>query len=173
MAMKPKILFYLVLALGGGLWIAFISSARFSNWLFERQQNPDRPAVIYAAAEGTWAKKLKTPWVNTKVVLYRSNGQIVQLNAKQAVYTVWSTKGSTNESKGFDYPVAAFIDPATGNVWIGGVIARDVETNNETMVLDESYVDYLATTNFFIENDSEILVTDNEIYDGTFQWGES
>ena len=60
MAMKPKIFFYLVLVFGGGLWIAFISSARFSNWLLERQQNPDRPAVIYTAAEGTWAKKLKT-----------------------------------------------------------------------------------------------------------------
>ena len=173
MAMKPKISFYLVLVFGGGLWIAFISSARFSNWLLERQQNPDRPAVIYTAAEGTWAKKLKTPWANTKVVLYRSNGQIVQLNAKQAVYTVWSTKGSTNQSKGFDCPVAVFIDPATKKVWAGEVDAGEVETNVYQNTDDTVSTNYLIYTNLYFETASGIFRGDNVINDGTFDWDES
>ena len=100
-----------------------------------------------------------------KVVLYRANGQVVQLNAKAAVYTIWSAKNPAGRQKGFDFPMAAFIDPATRNVWIGGVNTGQVETNGGS--------GDLTYTNLYVETDSQIIRADNVMYDGIFNWNES
>jgi hypothetical protein len=35
--MKPKLIFYLALALLGGLWIALVTNGRFEDWLLEKE----------------------------------------------------------------------------------------------------------------------------------------
>ena len=177
--MKPKLLLCLTLVLIGAAWVAFISSDRFSNWLLERKQYPDFQEVSRSNdTSGTWAKKLKTPWTDTKVVLYRSTGEIVQLAAKTAVYSVWSTRASTNQHKPFDAPVAALIDPVTGNAWVGRVDTGEIETNEFTHANGSISTNFLIYTNLFIETGSEIVRGDNiidggEFFDGSFTWDES
>lgn len=169
--MKSKLLLYLALVLSVGLWIWFNSHEQMTRW-FKRELNRN-PTVVRIIPEGTWSKKLKLPWADTKIVLYRTSGEVVLIDAKKAVYTVWSTKVSTNQPQGIDYPVVAFIDPATQNVWIGAVNSGDVETNE--FVADEHtiYTNYLTYTNFYIENDSEILSGSSVLADGTFDGCES
>ena len=173
--MKPKIIFYLALALIGGLWILVLTNGRFTNWLLERRQNPNIPDVIRTAGEtGTVAKKLKIPWTDSKVVLHRASGEVVQLDAKSAIYAVWSTKASTNQHKPFDVPVTAFIDPATKKTWAGWVAAGDeIETNEYENADNTVSTNYLVNSNLFIEAGSQIIRGDNVIWDGTFEWDES
>jgi hypothetical protein len=172
--MKPKIIFYLAFTLIGGLWILVITNGRFTNWLLERRQNPNIPDVIRTSdAAGPAAKKLKIPWTDSKVVLYRASGEVVQLDAKSAVYAVWSTKPSTNQHKPFDVPVTAFIDPATKKTWVGWVAAGEIETNEYENADNTVSTNYLVYTDLFIETGSEIIRGDNVIWDGTFDWDES
>jgi hypothetical protein len=150
--MKPKLILCLALVLSGGLFGC---------------SRTDRlhVAISRTTAEGTWLKALKTPWADTKVVLYRATGGVVQLDAKKAVYSVWSTKNPTNQSKAFDFPMTAFVDPATGKVWIGEVNASQVETNEGIGILTYS--------NLYVETESEIIRADNVMTDGVFDWAES
>ncbi len=150
--MKPKLVLWLAFVLSGGLCGCPIAPSQAQ-------------AATRTTAEGTWAKTLKTPWTDTKVVLYRADGQVVQLDAKEAVYTVWSTKNPENQHKPFDFPMAAFIDPATRNVWIGGVNTGQVETNEG--------IGNLTYTNLFVETHSQIVRADNVMYDGIIDWDES
>ncbi|HSY17119.1 MAG TPA: hypothetical protein VK815_02240 [Candidatus Acidoferrales bacterium] len=168
--MKHKPIFVLAFA-GFGLWLVFAPSAGLRNWLLDRTLNPARATIAHTdasdAAGMTWSKRLKSPWTDTKVVLYRANGEVVQLDAKAAVYTVCSTKPLTNpmnQHKPFDIPVAAFIDPVTKAVWFGEVDAGqpvDDESNGPVY------------TNLFIETGREIIRASNLMYDGIFNWDES
>jgi hypothetical protein len=170
-AMKPRLILYLALIVSGSVWIAIVTNARFPGWLFELKQQHNQPAVFRTNAEGRWTKKLKTPWKDTKVALYRPTGEVVELDAKKAVYTVWPIKTPPTQGKGFDFPVVAFIDPATQNIEIGWLGSGNVETNEFN---GESGVHafYLTDTNLFIETGSEIFNGDTEINDGTFSWTE-
>lgn len=163
--MKIKLIFYLVLAATAGCWIVFFSSGRLANWLDERQQRQHEPAVVKMPPEGIWAKKLKAPWTDTKVVLYRASGEVVQLAARKAVYTTWSIKDPAHKGKAFDVTVIAFLDPATGHAWVGEVDTGEAETN-----YDFGNVTY---TNIFFENGSEILRGGNVLVDGAFTCAES
>jgi hypothetical protein len=117
--------------------------------------------------------KLKTPWTNSKVVLYRASGEVIQLDAKSAVYAAWSTKASTNAHKPIDIPVTAFIDPTTRKVWAGWVDAGEVETNEFENDDNTVSKNFLIFTNLYFETVSGIFRGDNVIWDGTFSWGES
>jgi hypothetical protein len=171
--MKPKLILGLALVVVGSWWIVFFASGKLTNWLYDRQQRQNEPTVTRIRPEGLWAKKLKTPWTDTKIVLYRATGEVIQLNAKQAVYTVWSIKNPAKKGKEFDCPVTTFIDPETRNVWIGGVDTGQVETNEYENAHHIVSTNYLVYTNFFIENDSEILRGDSTLVDGTFACDES
>lgn len=163
--MKPKLIFYLVLIVGGACWIVFFSSGGLANWLYERQQRQREPDVVKMTPEGVWAKKLKVPWTNTEVVLHRDSGQTMRLDARKAVYMTWSIKDPAHKGKAFDRPVMAFMDPATRAVWIGGVDTGEIDTNE--------YFSSVAYTNIFFENGSEILRGDNILTDGAFSCDES
>jgi len=171
--MKPKLIFYLALVLFGGLWIIFISSAKFSNWALERKRNPNNQTVVNWAADWMWAKSPKTPRIDTKVVLYRANGQTVQLDAKAAVYSVFFKMNLTNQSKPLNYPVVAFIDPATRNVWIGLVNTSAVQKINFINDAGVELTNYYTETNLYFETDSKIFVGDNVLCSGSFGCCES
>lgn len=176
--MKPRIIFYLTFALIAVLWISVLVDGRLVSWLLDRRQNPSWPDVTRISdansdVKGTWAKKLKAPWTDSKVVLYRASGEVVQLDAKSAIYAVWSTKASTNQHKPFDIPVTAFIDPATRKVWAGWVDSGEVETNEYENADNTVSTNYLVHTNLYFETDSGIFRGDVVIWDGTFDWGES
>ena len=153
--MKPRIIFYLTFALIAVLWISVLVDGRLVSWLLDRRQNPSWPDVTRISdansdVKGTWAKKLKAPWTDSKVVLYRASGEVVQLDAKSAIYAVWSTKASTNQHKPFDIPVTAFIDPATRKVWAGWVDSGEVETNEYENADNTVSTNYLVHTNLFL-----------------------
>lgn len=131
----------------------------------KQQQRQHEPAVVNITPEGVWAKKLKVPWANTKVVLHRASGETVQLDAQKAVYSTWSIKDPARKGKAFDRPVIAFMDPATRNVWIGGVDTGEINTNE--------YFTRVAYTNIFFENRSEILRGNNVLLDGSWACDES
>jgi hypothetical protein len=105
--------------------------------------------------------------------LYRATGEVLPLDAKSAIYTVWSTVNPTNQHKVFDIPVTAFTDPATRKVWIGWVNSGDVETNEYENDDHTVSTNYLTYTNLYFETDSEIFKGDNVMNDGTFNWDES
>ena len=107
------------------------------------------------------------------MVLYQATGEIVQLDAKKAVYTVWSIKNPAHAGKEFDVPMIAFIDSKTGNAWVGGMDALAIETNE--FINDDHTVstNYLVYTNLFFENDSQILMGGSQLSDGTFDCCES
>lgn len=118
-------------------------------------------------------KELKTPWTDTKIVLYRASGEVVALDAKSAIYAVGSTKVSTNQHKPFEVPAIAFIDPATRDVWIGWGRDGNVETNVFAKAGQTASTNYLTYTNLFIETGSEIINGDSLIHDERFEWQES
>jgi hypothetical protein len=173
--MKPKTIFYLAFALVGILWIVVITSTPFANWVNDRSQNLKWPdVVIYMPnTNGTYTTKLKAPWTNSTVVLYRASGEVVQLDAKSAVYMTRSTMPSTNVHKPFDIPVTVFIDPATRKVWAGWVAAGEGETNEYENDDHTTSTNYLIYTNLYFETASGIFRGDNVIWDGTFTWDES
>jgi len=148
--MKSKLLLCLALCLVAGL--AGCSSAH------------PRSTAERLAPAGIWAKHLKTSWTNTAVVLHRANGEVVPLDAKQAVYTVKSINPA-KPGKAFDRPVLAFMDPATRNVWIGGVDTGEVETND--------FLGLVTYTNIFFESSAGIFRGGNVLTDGTFDCDES
>ncbi len=106
--MKPKLIIYLALAIAGGCWVVFALSGGLANWVYDYQQKQKEPTVVKSTPEGTWTMKLKKPWMDTKIVLFRRSGEVVQLDAKKAVYTLWSPKDPAHNGKGFDYSVMAF-----------------------------------------------------------------
>ncbi|HEV2695948.1 MAG TPA: hypothetical protein VG347_23880 [Verrucomicrobiae bacterium] len=166
--MKRKLTFILALVISFCFWLVCSPGVGVKKWLLDRTLNPAKATMLRtdaSAAAGTWRKKLKTPWTDTKAVLYRSNGEVVQLDAKAAVYTVCSTKPLTNPTnlhKPFDIPVMAFIDPVTSNFWFGEAnMGQQVESNGPVY------------TNLFIETGSEIIRADNVMYDGIFDWDDS
>jgi hypothetical protein len=95
--MKPKFILCLALVLSGGLFGHFnIASADEAN-----------------AAQSYVTATVKTNWTDAKVTLYRTTGGTAQLDAKREVVTLcYGTY--TN-----DCDVLAFVDPETGNAWIG------------------------------------------------------
>jgi hypothetical protein len=102
--------------------------------------------------------------------LYRPSGEIVQIDARRAVYTVQSIKAP--RSKGFDSPVIAFIDPETASVWIGQD-TESVETNEFIADDHTLHTNYLTHTNLYVENGSEILSCGSVLVDGVFDGCES
>ena len=95
--MKPKLLLVLALVLSGGLVGCFnIASVNETN-----------------ATQSYVTASVKTNWTNAKVALYRTTGGKVQLDAKSELVTVCDGP-YTN-----DWEVLAFVDPETGNAWVG------------------------------------------------------
>jgi hypothetical protein len=171
--MKSRIIIYGILLLMGAAWIVIITNGRFIEWLREGRSNR---AAIYRGsnAQGTnWSTELKTPWTNSKVILYRESGDVVQLDAKSAVYSVVSTRVSTNRHEPFDVPVTVFIDPATGKAWAGWAATGEIETNEYANDDGSPATNYLTHTNLFFETDSGIFNGENMIRDGAFCWDES
>ena len=99
--MKPKLILCLALVLSGGL----IASADESN-----------APVSTNAAQSDVTARVKANWMDAKVTLYRAAGGAVQLDAKREVVTV-CYEPYTN-----DWDVLAFVDPETGNAWVGSGI---------------------------------------------------
>ncbi len=62
---------------------------------------------------------VKSGWKDTKVVLYRSAGGMVQLDAKEEVITQYSGLYNGHFLYTNDFVVNAFINPKTGNAWLG------------------------------------------------------
>lgn len=170
--MKPKLILILALVLFAGLWIVLITNGRFGDWLYKKSRGETKtPDVLRMPPDTNFLKTLKiqktlkTPWTDFKVSLLRADGQVVQLNAKKAVYTIHITKlPSGKPHKGFDVPVTAFIDPATGNVWIGQVNSGNVDTNE---------IPALVYTNFYFETGAGIFAGDSVMSDGMFDCDES
>ena len=170
--MKPKLIFYLALVLLGGLWIALVTNGRFEDWLLEKSRGETKtPDVLRDSPDTNFLKTLKiqktlkTPWTDFKVSLLRADGQVVQLDAKKAVYTIHITKIPNGKPhQGFDVPVTAFIDPATSNVWIGQVNSGNVDTNEIPAVVH---------TNFYFESSAGIFAGDSVMFDGMFDCDES
>lgn len=158
--MRPKHILYLALSVAGICWIGFVFSGRLADWFYDLQQQQHESSNVKMAPQGGWAKQLKVAWTNTKVVLYRASGESVQIDARKAVYSTWSIKDPAHKGKAFDRPVVAFMDPATRNVWIGGVDTGEMDTNE--------YFGSVAYTNIFFENGSEILRGDNVLVDGSW-----
>jgi hypothetical protein len=101
--MKPKLLLGLALVLSGGLVGLFnYASADETN-----APASTNTAQSYAAAT------VKSNWMDAKVILYRTTGGAVQLYAKREIVTV-RFGPYTN-----DVNVVAFVDPDTGNAWVG------------------------------------------------------
>ena len=170
--MKARLLVYIALVVVAAFWIAMLKNNHFTDWLYKKSQGEGKKDVFQFTPGGTnWVAVLKTPWTITTVVLYRPDGQVVQLNAQRAIYSFWSAK-SKNPNKHSDMPVIAFVDPVTRNAWIGAVNSGERETNeyNGGAGLE---IFYLANTNFFIETGSGIFEGDTEINDGSFTWLES
>jgi hypothetical protein len=145
--MKPKLIPCLALVLSCVLWVGCHPSVD--------------SGTVRQPAYGRWARQLKSSWTPAKIVLYRNSGEVVLLDAREAVYFVWSKTNSAGGRKGFDFPMMAFIDPATRNVWIGGV------DTNPSDPADGVY------TNYFMETDSKILRAGNNLVDGVFDCQES
>jgi hypothetical protein len=179
-AMKPKILFCLALVLIGAILVAFCRSDNLRQWLLMRDQekgakNQDGLAFLLPNHLGTQtqATKLKIPWTDTKVILYRATGERVELDAKAAVYTVWSTRNGTNLGKGYDYSMGAFIDPETRFAWVGWAGCGNVDTQEFARSDSPSSIIYLTNTNFYIQTDSAIVSGDAVLSDGAFHWSGS
>jgi len=170
--MKPKLIFYIALALLGGLWIALVTNGRFEGWLLEKSRGETKtPDALRDPPDTNFfktlkiQKTLKTPWTDFKVSLLRADGQVAQLDAKKAVYTIHITKIPNGKPhQGFDVPVTAFIDPATSNVWIGQVNPGNVDTNEIPAVVH---------TNFYFEAGAGIFAGDSVMFDGMFDCDES
>ena len=95
--MKPKLILCLALVLSGGLFGRFnIASADETN-----------------ASQSYVTATVKTNWTDAQVTLYQTTGGTVQLDAKREVVTVCYGP-YTN-----DWDVLAFVDPETGNAWVG------------------------------------------------------
>jgi hypothetical protein len=95
--MKTKLLLCLALVLSGGLFVC-------CNIAIANETNTARSYITAT---------VKTNWTDAKVTVYRTMGGAVQLDAKREVATV-SCGPYTN-----DVDVVAFIDPKTGNAWVG------------------------------------------------------
>ena len=174
--MKSRIIIYGALLLVGSAWIAILANGRFASWLLEKQPPTlDRPAVFRTTggAGTTWARGRETPWTDTKVILYRESGAVVQLDAKSTVYHVVSTKASTNAHKPFDVPVIAFVDPASGKAWADWSATGEVDTIEYENEDGTAATNYLIHTNLFFETEAGIFNGYNTIDDGAFSWGES
>ncbi|HET7625286.1 MAG TPA: hypothetical protein VFM25_08470 [Verrucomicrobiae bacterium] len=98
-----------------------------------------------------WNKTILTNWVDTKVRLYRTTGEVTQLNAKKAIYQIWTTNNWVGSYSSQNVGVVAFVDPQNGKAWIGS--ANDLD--------------------FFIEDDSEIFDLNRNLFSGTLSWRKS
>jgi hypothetical protein len=149
--MKPKIILSLALVLSGGL--------------FGCDKNAQIPDAVDAdvrplpkAVQGEiWNKTIKANWTDTKITLYRAMGEAVQLNAKKAIYHVWTTNNWAGNHSSADVGVVAFVDPQNGKVWLG-----NANTDKNFNVLD-----------FYVENDSDIFSVSRTLFGGTFSWHKS
>lgn len=176
--MKHRIFIYLALALAGGCWMVFALSGGLANWVYDYQQRQkelkEQPDGFKYTPPVVLAKKLKEPWTDTKVVLYRASGEVVQLDAKKAVYTIWLIKDPAHPGKRYDQSFIAFLDPSTKNVWVGDTYDVEIETNKYDKNEDHStIIYYLTDTNLFFETDSQILRSGSELVDGRFVCEES
>src|SRR5580692_11724282 len=136
--MKRKFIIGAVLILIGLLliWITCAPGNGFNAWWLERPFCIHRSVVIRMTPEGIWTRQLKSPWKDTRVALYRSSGDIIQLDAKEATYHVQAKINQKTNNAGFDMPMIAFVDPDTKNTWIGG------EDNGETDEFGNIYTNF-------------------------------
>ncbi len=106
--MNPKPLFCLAFVLSSGFF-GFSSIAGETNapiWT--------NTAQIYVAAT------VKTNWTDVKIVLYRTTGRALQLDAKHEVIAFRAG------SHAYDVDVIAFVDPETGNAWVGSSVNAQI-----------------------------------------------
>lgn len=101
--MKPKTILGLALVLSGGL-------CGYSR--VARAEETYAPVSTNAASSYV-TTILKTNWTDAAIALYRTKGSPIQLNAKREVVTLREGQ-YTN-----DIDVLAFVDPETGNAWVG------------------------------------------------------
>jgi hypothetical protein len=83
-----------------------------SGGLFARANETDA-LVSTSTTQIYFAATLKTNWTNKKITLYRTTGGAVRLEAKREVITEQAGLHT------FDVDVFAFVDPDTGNAWVG------------------------------------------------------
>jgi hypothetical protein len=177
--MKPKILLWLGIALCAASLTGVLRSADFSDWITRQEMDhnggDDGIAVLQPNyhANQTYATKLKTPWTDTKIVLYRATGEKVGLDAKGATYTVWTTRNGTNRGKGIDYSMGAFIDPATRLAWVGHAGRGDVYSLDFSRFDSPSSIVYLTNTNSYIQTASAIVSGEATMLGGAFAWSGS
>jgi len=100
MVAKPNLILCLALVLGGG----FVTRADETN-----------APVSTNATQSYVDPTVETNWTVIKVTLHRTNGRTEQLDAKRVL--IKDRAGSYNT----DENVVAFVDPQTGNAWVGPI----------------------------------------------------
>jgi hypothetical protein len=154
--MKPKLIFCLALVLSGGLFGC--SKTKPTGQTTDTVAVDADAWVLPKQVQGEiWNKTLLTNWTDTKITLYRANGDVVQLNAKKAIYRIWTTNNWANNHSSLDMPVVAFIDPLNGKIWLGSA-----DTDKDFKISD-----------FYVENDSGIFGVRSILFAGTFNWHKS
>jgi len=149
--MKPKLILCLALVLSGG-WFGCAKAEQTVDIV-----DADVRALPKQVEGEIWNKTLLTNWTDTKITLYRATGEVVQLNAKKAIYRIWTTNNWAGNHSSQNVCVVAFVDPKNGKVWLGSV-----DTDKDFKISD-----------LYVENDSGIFGVRSILFAGTFYWHES
>jgi hypothetical protein len=147
--MNPKLLLGLALVLGGGL-------VGCSRQIAEAVDADARP--LPKAVQGEiWNKTILTNWTDTKVTSYRASGEVAQLNAKKAIYQIWTTNNWAGNHSSQNVGVVAFVDPQNGMAWLGYAN------------LDKGF----KVLDFYVEDESGIFSGRNYLFAGEWRWNSS
>ncbi len=144
--MKTRLLLCLSLIIGG-IFSSFFKIVRADEVLTN----------VSAVTDSSWQiDKIiqKTKWTETKITLYRINGEKVQLPARIAMY-------GTERKSGLYFPLVAFVDSQNEGQWIGPVDGS-LDTNQN-----------LTAGDYFLENGSEIFWAPASLFAGTVVWRRS